>query len=102
MAKHWKIWTVAMIGFLIVMGLVFLAFEIPALFDDTQSNTLSGEFQEAACVADNTCEDRSSVTYYGVLALLIGILSLTCWLLWHFYVEPRRYLRKYGKPLIRS
>jgi hypothetical protein len=101
--KNWKPWIVGFLSAVIAIGAWFLILEIPAILDDVPGNTLSAEFLESACIGTDVCTNENApVVFWGTLTLILGILSLAAWLLYHFYVEPVLYKRKHGKSIPRG
>jgi hypothetical protein len=100
---EWKPWVVLFVGCLLLVGGSFIVLELIALFNKMPGDTLTARFMEASCIGVEDCvSPNAGLVRKGVLALLLGIISLASWLIWHFYVEPVRYLKKHGKEIERS
>jgi hypothetical protein len=99
----WKPWVALFAGCLLLVGGSFIVLELIALFNRVPGDTLTAKFMEASCIGVDECSNpNAGVVKNGVLALLLGIISLASWLIRHFYVEPVRYLKKHGKEIERS
>jgi hypothetical protein len=101
--SNWKPWLYALITALAAIGIWFVAWEGVALFNGTPGDTLTAKFMEASCIGKTSCSNpNAGLVKWSTLALLTGLLSLSGWLIWHFYFEPVRYLKKHGKEIERS
>jgi hypothetical protein len=100
--KNWRPWVVATLLAIVLLGVWFSSVEISAFIDGIPNNTLTAEFMRASCIGVEECTNPNSNTVrLATLALLLGIQSLSAWLIWHFYFEPVRYLKKHGKEIER-
>jgi hypothetical protein len=101
--KNWRPWVIGFISALVGLVAWFGFLEVGALVNGVPGDTLTAKFMEASCVGVERCNSpNADMVKNGVLALLAGIISLASWLIWHFYVEPVRYLKKHGKEIERS